>query len=294
MIQKQKVLILGSTGLLGHQLFYYLKANSDYDIFNIAFRTKLQLDTVLVDVRNVNKLIKHIKNFSPDYIVNCVGVLTKSSEIDPEYAIFINAYLPHKLVNIANQVNAKLIHISTDCVFSGKKGKPYLESDQKDGEGYYAKTKGLGEILSDKHLTLRTSVIGPELKNGISLFHWFMNQKDNIQGYKYSIWSGVTSFELAKAIHWAINNEISGLYHITNNTQISKYDLITLFKKYTKKEIEIIPVDGDEINKSFIDTRRLMNYEIPSYDQMIFDMVCLIANNRSLYSQYKVGAFDKE
>jgi len=126
------------------------------------------------------------------------------------------------------------------------------------------------------------------------LFHWFMGQSGEISGYTKAIWSGVTTTELAKAVKWSIDHHITGLYHVTNNSSISKYDLLKLFQKYTKKDINIKSFSGKDIDKSFIDTRLLMDYEIPSYDQMISDMVSLIANNRPLYSQYKVGIFDKE
>jgi dTDP-4-dehydrorhamnose reductase len=196
---------------------------------------------------------------------------------------------------LADKINAKLIHISTDCVFSGDTKEPYVETDEKDGRGVYAKTKGLGEVINDKHLTLRTSVVGPELKSdGEELFHWFMNQSDSISGFTKAIWSGVTTIELAKAVKWAIDNNIIGLYHVTNNSSISKYELLKLFQKYVKKDIDINPVDGKNVDKSFIDTRLLMDYETPSYEQMVSDMIDLIANNRSLYSQYKVGNCDKE
>jgi dTDP-4-dehydrorhamnose reductase len=221
--------------------------------------------------------------------------LIDGSNADPENSIFLNSYMPHRLTRLADKINAKLIHISTDCVFSGDKKEPYIETDEKDGRGVYAKTKGLGEVISDKHLTLRTSVVGPELKNdGEELFHWFMNQSGEISGYTKAIWSGVTTTELAKAVKWSIDHHITGLYHVTNNSSISKYDLLQLFQKYTKKDINIKPFSGKDANKSFIDTRLLMDYKIPSYDQMISDMVSLIANNRPLYSQYKVGIFDKE
>ena len=206
-----------------------------------------------------------------------------------ENAMFINAYLPHRLVKLADKIQAKLIHISTDCVFSGNKKSPYLETDERDGEDVYAKTKILGEVISENHLTIRTSVVGPEIINGTeSLFHWFMNQTNSIKGYTKAIWSGVTTIELAKAVKWSIDNEITGLYHITNNHSISKNNLLQLFKKYTHKDIEIIPIDGNETNKSFIDTRKLIDYEIPSYEQMISDLVQLIANNKTLYSHYKI------
>lgn len=285
----KKVLILGSTGLIGHQIYNYLKNESNYELHNIAFRKKIDKDTIILDARNENDFVEQIKILKPKYIINCIGILISASNKDPKSAIFLNAYMPHRLKVLADKINAKLIHISTDCVFSGNKKEPYLENDDKDGKDTYAKTKGLGEIISDKHLTLRTSVVGPELKtDGEELFHWFMNQEDEISGFTKSIWSGVTTIELAKAVKWSIENNITGLYHVTNNSSITKYELLKLFKKYTKKKIEIKKVDGKDIDKSFIDTRLLLDYEIPTYEKMISDMVDLINDNRSLYFQYKV------
>ena len=292
---KEKVLILGSAGLIGHQVYNYLKNSDNYELHNISYQNKIQNDTILLNARDEKDFIDKITGIRPQYIVNCIGILINGSDVDPENAIFLNSYMPHRLTRLADKINAKLIHISTDCVFSGDKKKPYVETDEKDGRGIYAKTKGLGEIISDKHLTLRTSVVGPELKNdGEELFHWFMSQSGDISGYTKAIWSGVTTTELAKAVKWSIDNNITGLYHVTNNSSISKYDLLKLFQKYTKKDINIEPFDGKNVDKNFIDTRLLMNYEIPSYDQMISNMVDLIANNRELYSQYKVESFGKE
>ena len=292
---KEKVLILGSAGLIGHQVYNYLKNSDNYELHNISYQNKIQNDTILLNARDEKDFIDKITGIRPQYIVNCIGILINGSDVDPENAIFLNSYMPHRLTRLADKINAKLIHISTDCVFSGDKKKPYVETDEKDGRGIYAKTKGLGEVISDKHLTLRTSVVGPELKkDGEELFHWFMNQSGEVSGYTKSIWSGVTTIELAKAVKWSIDHHITGLYHVTNNSSISKYDLLKLFQKYTKKDINIKSFSGKDIDKSFIDTRLLMDYEIPSYDQMISDMVSLIANNRPLYSQYKVGIFDKE
>ena len=292
---KDKVLVLGSAGLIGHQVYNYLKDSDNYELHNISYQNKIQDDTVLLDARNEQVFIDKITSISPKYIVNCIGILIDGSNADPENSIFLNSYMPHRLTRLADKINAKLIHISTDCVFSGDKKEPYIETDEKDGRGVYAKTKGLGEIISDKHLTLRTSVVGPELKNdGEELFHWFMGQSGEVLGYTKSVWSGVTTIELAKAVKWSIDHHITGLYHVTNNSSISKYDLLQLFQKYTKKDINIKPFSGKDANKSFIDTRLLMDYKIPSYDQMISDMVSLIANNRPLYSQYKVWSFDQE
>jgi len=292
---KSRVLILGASGMIGHQIFNHLKNNSDYDLYNFSYRKKLQADTVLLDARDEQNFIDKIASISPHYIVNCAGILINGSDADPENAIFLNSYMPHRLTRLADKINAILIHISTDCVFSGDKKEPYVETDEKDGRGVYAKTKGLGEVVNDKHLTLRTSVVGPELKsNGEELFHWFMNQSDSVSGFTKAIWSGVTTIELAKFVKWSIDHHITGLYHVTNNSSISKHDLLRLFQKYTKKDISIKPLDGKNVDKSFIDTRLLIDYKIPSYERMVSDMINLIANNRSLYSQYKVGTCDKE
>ena len=286
---KDKVLILGSAGLIGHQVHNYLKESNNYDLYNISYRNKIQDDTILLDARDEKNFVDKITSIGPHYIVNCIGILINGSNRDPENAIFLNSYMPHRLARLADKINAKLIHISTDCVFSGDKKESYIETDEKDGRGIYAKTKGLGEVVYNPHLTLRTSVVGPELKNdGEELFHWFMSQHGLINGFTKAIWSGVTTLELAKVVKWSIDSKIMGLYHVTNNDSICKYDLLRLFKKYTEKKIEIVPIGGKEVDKSFIDTRNLINYNIPTYDQMISDMVDSIRDNKSFYTQYKI------
>jgi dTDP-4-dehydrorhamnose reductase len=278
--------------MLGHQVVNYFLKFDDYDVIDIAFKSKLREKTIISDVTDGAAFEKLVVELSPNFIVNCIGVLIHGSK-KVENAIYLNAYLPLQLKKISKNIDAKLIHISTDCVFSGDKGG-YIESDVKDGRGVYSQTKILGEIEDDVNFTLRTSIIGPELKDdGEGVFHWFMNQQSDITGFTKAIWSGVTTLELAKAIKWSIDNEITGLYHVTNNSSISKFELLKLFQKHTKKNISIQPLDGKNIDKSFIDTRLLMGYKIPSYERMVSDMIDLIVNNRSLYSQYKVGNCDK-
>jgi dTDP-4-dehydrorhamnose reductase len=284
---KNKVLVLGSTGLIGHQVFNYLQSTAQYDLHDFAYRKKFREGSMILDARDEERFFKAIKDISPNFIVNCIGILINAARDNLENAIFLNAYMPHRLARLADSLDAKLIHISTDCVFSGDKGTAYLEGDFKDGSGNYSKTKGLGEIISKNHLTLRTSVVGPELKNnGEELFHWFMNQSGTISGYTKSIWSGVTTIELARAVECSMRRDITGLHHVTNNSSINKYDLLNLFKKHTGKDINISPVDGKKKDKSFIDTRELLDFQIPSYDLMVSEMVELIRNNKSLYSQY--------
>ena len=166
-----------------------------------------------------------------------------------ERAIYLNSYFPHFLKRICKKINSKLIHISTDCVFSGSKGG-YSELDYRDGIGLYAETKKLGEVIDESNLTLRSSIIGPELKkSGVGLFQWFISNEGELQGYTQSIWSGVTTLELARAIKWAIDFDIIGLYHITNGLSISKHDLLKLFKVHLNRDITIVAVDGKDQDK---------------------------------------------
>ena len=286
---KNKVLVLGSSGLIGHQIYNYLKTNSDFVLSNISYIRKIDEKTLLLDARNEVSFFNQIRKIRPNYIINCIGILISESKKDHGKAAFLNAYFPHRLVYLANEINSKLIHMSTDSVFSGNKKLPYLESDEIDGKDMYAKTKGLGEVITENHLTIRTSVVGPEITNrSEELFNWFMNQSGVIEGFTKAIWSGVTSIELAKAIKWFIENETTGLYQLTNGKSISKHDLLHLFKKYTNKNIEIKTVNGTDTNKSFLDTRKEINYPLPEYNEMIREMVISIKNNRILYKHYNL------
>ena len=294
MKKNQRVLVLGSTGMVGHLLCKYLISDSDFILFDIARSYKFRDKTNIFDVKNEEDFCEYIKIIKPDYIINCIGVLIRESNMSIENAIYINSYFPNMLRKFASQINSKLIHISTDCVFSGKKGN-YIESDFRDGNGTYAHTKILGEIQDTTNLTLRTSVIGPEIKDsGEGLFGWFMRQEGTIFGFKKVIWSGVTTLELAKIIKLSIDNKLTGLHHVTNNSSISKYELLKLFKKHTKKNIEIKPSNEKSLDKSLIDTRLLLGYKIPSYDDMISEMITFIKTNKSMYSQYKPLNFDKK
>lgn len=284
---KPKVLILGSSGMLGHQLYFFLSQNSNFQLFDISKSMKLTNNTSLYDIKE-SFFLNYILKLKPDFIINCIGILIKESINNPDEAIYINSYLPHKLVKIANEIKATLVHLSTDCVFSGKRGS-YKETDHRDGDDIYALSKILGEVLDNNHLTLRTSIVGPEIrKKNEGLFDWFMKQKTNIFGYTKVFWSGVTTFELSKAIMWSINNKITGLYHVTNNLPISKYELLLLFNKYSKKNLEIIPDDKIVSDKTFIDTKNFLDYKIPSYDDMISVMVNNIFKNKVLYPHYNL------
>ena len=179
-----------------------------------------------------------------------------------------------------------MIHISTDCVFSGKKGN-YMETDFKDAEDMYGQSKSLGEIINEYDLTLRTSIIGPELKsNGEGLFHWFMQQKGEIKGFSKVYWSGVTTLELAKVIDEAIEQNLTGLINITNGTKISKYELLQLFKQYFYTNELIIQDNANKmLDKSLKSTRDDFKYSFSSYTSMIKNQFDFMDKNRELYSE---------
>ena len=282
-----KVLVLGSSGMLGHKVVAYLEKFENLEVYNFSKQKKVNADTIILDIMDSNRFEESVKSIKPNIIINCIGILINGSK-NIASATYINAYFPNFLADICNSSDCKLIHISTDCVFSGRKGN-YKENDLRDGYDVYARTKILGEINDNNNLTIRSSIIGPELKkNGEGLFDWFAKQEGEINGYKNSIWSGVTTLEMAKAIKWAIDKDIKGIYHVTNNQAISKYNLLKLFKKYTNKNIEICAVDNKKIDKSFIDTRQLIDYKIPPYNKMIEDMIKDLKKDLFIYpEQYK-------
>lgn len=286
---KKKVLILGATGMLGHQVYYRLREEGDFEVIEVSYRNKLTPETIILDLNNKFELEKLLKEQNPDFVINCVGVLIKGANDNPANAIYLNAYLPHLLAGICDEIDAKLIHISTDCVFSGEKGG-YTETDEKDGKDIYAKTKAIGEVENTDHLTLRTSIIGPELKeNGEGLFQWFMNQSVETNGFTKAFWSGVTTTELAKVISKAIKQDLKGLYHVTNGQPINKYELLQLIKETTNKNIEIHSVEGKKADKSFIDTRKELQIEVSSYLEMIRQMVDFMKSHPDLYKNYSLA-----
>jgi len=281
----KKVLVLGATGLIGHQVCLRLMEQPDYELVHMAHQRKLNDATILLDARDERAFEEKIVEIRPDVIVNCMGILIAEANQHPEHAIFLNAYMPHRLKSIADAMDAKLIHISTDCVFSGKKGG-YLETDIRDADDIYGRAKGLGEVSDVPHLTLRTSVVGPELKEGEELFHWFMRQEGCIRGFTRAWWSGVTTLELARVVQWAIEQDIQGLYHVTNGQPINKYDLLMLFKKYTGKDIAIDAIDGRVTNKSLLDTRQLLADPVSDYETMVAEMVGFMKVHGDLYGRY--------
>ena len=284
----KKILLFGATGMAGHVMYYYLRSTGQYELFNVVYRTPLTDDSIVINVSNREAVANIIQEIRPEIIINCIGVLVKGSKEHPDNAILLNAYFPHFLKTQADKVGAKLIHISTDCVFSGKKGR-YTEDDFRDADDVYGRSKALGEIINDKDLTMRTSIIGPELKtNGEGLFHWFMMQHGTVNGYKTAIWGGVTTLELAKAVHVAIEEEKTGLIQLSNGIGISKYDLLCLFKEvWHKQDVKICPYDANGVDKS-IEISARFDYVVPGYRQMLEEQKRWMEVHKEMYQQYYI------
>jgi len=272
----KRILILGSDGMFGHTCSDYLKSLNRYDIYTVSRTWNWSTNHTALDIRDeedLRNLEDNIKYaIEPNIIINAIGILVKTSENDPENAIWINSYFPHWLEKITKNTQTKIIHLSTDCVFSGKKGN-YLNTDEPDGIGIYARSKALGEVINKKDLTIRTSFIGSPIKQPSNdLLSWFLRQDGTVLGYTGALWSGITTLELAKAIDKLINSNIVGLYHLAPEYNISKYDLLELIQYiWNKQDITLIPDETLKQDKTLINSEPpIPNYLMPiAYFSMI-------------------------
>lgn len=282
----KKVLVLGAKGMAGHVVFKLLPQLGAYDVWGVARNVEETDRIISLDVKDTDRLSSIAASHNFDYIINCIGILNKDAEDNPDKAIWFNSYFSHFLEGMTKNTSTKVIHISTDCVFSGKRGG-YTENDVKDGYGFYAQSKSLGELNNQKDLTLRTSIIGPELnENGIGLFHWFMSQDNNakLKGFTHAFWSGITTVELTKVIHAAIEQNITGLIQITQKNKIDKYSLLQLFNKVFKNGAVTIEPNSDyHVDKSMISVRTDFDYTVAEYDVMLLEMKQWIEQNNYKY-----------
>ena len=279
-----KVLVIGATGMLGYSIFSCLSEYPEYDVYGTVrslenkehfFTNHLSRIITDVDVSRLNELEEAIANIKPNIVINCIGLI-KQHGISKQHvdAISINSLLPHTLAVICDRVDAKLIHFSTDCVFTGNKGD-YLESDMPDAQDLYGKSKCLGEVNYGHHLTLRISIIGHELSSNVSLIDWFLSQNDKTKGFSKAIFSGLPTCILAKLIAENIlpNEDLSGLYQLSVDP-IDKYTLLKLVAKIYQKNIYIEESEELVINRSLNSKplRVAINFKVPTWESLITDM----------------------
>ena len=286
--KKIKFLIFGSQGMAGKTIATYLNEQG-HDVTGFSRNISNDFKYIIGDVTNKELVEKVIKEGEYDTIINCIGILNNFAEENPEMAVYLNSYFPHLLVSLTKNSNTQIIHMSTDCVFSGKKGG-YVESDFPDGDTFYDRTKALGEISDDKNLTLRNSIVGPDIKeSGIGLFNWFMKQEGTIKGYTNAKWTGLTTLELAKIMEKAAIERTSGLINMVHKESISKYDLLKLFNKYVRNDsLTIEPFEGFVADKSLVRTNFSLGYVVPDYETMISEMADWITKHKDQYPHYKL------
>ena len=275
-MKKIKVMLLGSAGMAGHVLKYELQKIPDIiELVDVARSSEPARPKIVMDVTDFKFLNEIINEGNFDFIINCIGILNATAEDNPDQAILVNAYLPHFLERVTKKFSTRIIHLSTDCVFSGTKGG-YIETDLKDGDGFYGQSKALGELDNDKDLTIRTSIIGPDLNlDGVGLFNWFIQQKGLINGFTNAYWSGITTIQLAKSVIEVIflKEKLTGIYHLTNNEKINKFSLLILFQQvFEKRDTKIAESENYKVDKSLVNTRDDFQLEIPTYHQMIMEM----------------------
>ena len=281
-----KILVLGATGMAGHTISIYL-SEAGHDVTAFTRRKFEYCHNITGDVTDFALIKKVVLEGHYDAIINAIGILNRDAEDNKPQAVLLNSYLPHYLSEITKDTKTRVIHMSTDCVFSGKTGG-YDESSLRDGETFYDRSKALGELENQKDLTFRNSIIGPDLNGeGIGLFNWFMKQTGEINGYTKAMWTGVTTLTLAKAMESAVQQGLTGIYNLVNNQIISKYELLRLFNKHMKDgQVMIAPSDAVEVDKSLINNRSDFSFVVPSYEQMIIEMKEWIEDHKELYPHY--------
>jgi len=278
-----RILILGGDGMLGHQLFKSLGSRHDvrvtlrqrlsaYKEFNL-FSAENAYEGI--EVGSMDLLIDALGEFRAEAIVNAVGIVKQRSTAKESIpSLEINSLFPHRLAGLCKAAGVRMVHMSTDCVFSGRKGN-YQETDGSDAEDLYGRTKYLGEVYDSHCVTLRTSIIGKELSRSQGLLEWFLSQSGSVHGFKNVLFSGFTTFELGRIIEKILVEypEKGGLYHVSSDP-ISKFDLLTLIKREMGLRIEIIPTEEPRLDRSLDSTRfrTEFNYTPPTWGKMVEEL----------------------
>jgi dTDP-4-dehydrorhamnose reductase len=282
------ILVLGASGMAGHVIALYLREKG-YIVDTLSSTKRLDSKTTLLNATDLESVKRHLKQNKYNVIINCIALLVTQSEKDKILATQLNTTLPLFLEKYYKDSKTKIIHISTDGIFAGKKDF-YIETDIPDGESFYGRTKALGELNNDKDVTFRLSITGPCLdKEGSGLFHWIMNQSGQIKGYTNIHWIGITTVELASAVEQAITQDITGVYHLVSDVGISKIDLLEIFKdEFALENVTIKPVEADNLVVSAVikNTRKDFDYRVPDYKTMVKNMKSWMESHPDKYAHY--------
>ncbi len=281
-----KVLILGSTGVLGNNIKKFLQ-NKKIKLSYITRNKSLKSQIYLKDFTNFKKLGFLIKQINPDYIINCIGVTKFHNDYEiKKITKLINTKLPIFLSKLCLKRKIYFLHISTDCVFFGDKGN-YVDTAKKDAKDLYGLSKNYGEVKNKFSTTIRTSFIGPELNSHKSLLNWFLNQKNKINGFSNAYFSGLTSLELSKLIYkyFLKRNDLYNQVINIGGKKISKYNLLIIISKVFKKKIFILKYTKFKIDRSLDSSkfRKLSGYKLPKWIDLINDLKSFMNKNKYKY-----------
>jgi len=281
-----RFLVLGCNGMAGHTISLYLKEQG-HDVFGFDRNESKYIESCSGDARDLAFIKELVGKNKYDSVINCIGILNQFAEQNKSLATFLNSFFPHYLAEIVDRTETQVIHMSTDCVFSGKRGE-YIENDFQDGETFYDRSKALGELNDVKNITLRNSIVGPDINpNGIGLLNWFMKQSGEINGYTKAMWTGQTTLQLAKTMEYAAKTRAHGLVNAVPEKSISKKDLLELFNKYLRDgSIKINPIEGVNADKSLKRTNFEMDYLIPDYETMVKELAEWIFKHKDMYPHY--------
>lgn len=283
MDSRMRILVLGGDGMLGHQLLKQLSSRhtmaatlrqdkSSYEAYGLFSDENSFFG---IDVRNIDRVTEVMAQFQPDAVVNCVGIIKqRPSAKQSILSLEINALLPHRLAVLCRLAGARLVHMSTDCVFSGTSGN-YQETDVSDAEDLYGRSKFLGEVDDEGCITLRTSIIGHELSRKSSLLEWVLAQEGTVKGYQKAIFSGFTTIEMSRIIERVLLSKVEaqGMFQVSSQP-IDKHALLLLIKQHLHPSIEVVADTSVQIDRSLDSSRfrKLFEYTPPSWPEMIAEL----------------------
>lgn len=283
-----KILIIGGSGMLGHQLWHHFRERHETWVTLRRPGTEFQRYGLFgdgrvfagVDASDFVQVARVIREFRPDAVLNCVGIIKQLKEAkNPIPSLVINALLPHRLAEVCGETGARLVLFSTDCIFSGRRGQ-YTEADISDAEDLYGRTKYLGEVGDQPHaITLRSSIIGRELGTAHSLVDWFLSQRGGkVRGYRRAIYTGFTTMEMSRIVEKVVTDQraLSGVWQVASSA-ISKYELLLLMREQFKLPVEIEPYDDFACDRSLLGSRfaEATGYRAPTWPAMVGEMATL-------------------
>jgi dTDP-4-dehydrorhamnose reductase len=277
-----RILIFGGDGMLGHRLARSWEPRHEVTVtLSRDSSAYAAVDALLarrrlyqVDVRQLGDVLDAVRRARPELVVNAAGIVKqRPTAEDAIRSIEVNALFPHRLAQVCGAAGSRLVHLSTDCVFSGKKGR-YTEADPPDPKELYGRTKLLGEVVEPHCLTLRTSIIGLELCRNTGLIEWFVAQRGQVRGFRRAIYTGLTTAEMARAIEHLAGEGQHGLWHLASSP-IDKYTLLAgLLRRLGRRDVQIVPDDGFECDRS-LDGSALAarsSYKVPSWEAMLDEL----------------------